>query len=226
MRCKHCNYVVFTTIRLVVFTTALLFLLSSCIGITSGIVIRNDGSGTIDMIYMVSDSLDAVGRQDGNARQPPLPLSRNDFEKTLSRIDGLSLKSYKSERQGQHVLVTATLDFAGIDALAAFLDESRQTVTYTERNGKKELVFTFVDVPVNVGVNEQALFTEALDGYMFDFSVKTQGTMEAAFVDQNGNALNASAAGNINTQNDSVSYQVPMADLVFSKEPVILKIIF
>jgi hypothetical protein len=204
----------------------LVFSLSSCLGIKSGIVINNDGSGTIDLVYTISETLDAMGKQDGNASKPPIPLSKSDFEKTVSQIEGLSLKSYKSENDEANVLVFVTLDFANIDALAAFFDESGQTLSYAEVNGKRELVFMFNEVPANIGSSEQELFAKALDGYTFEFSLKTQGKIEAFFLDQNGNALQHVSAGTLDVKNNSVSYNVPMADLAFAKEAVILKIVF
>jgi hypothetical protein len=203
-----------------------IFSLSSCIGIKSGIVINNDGSGTIDLVYTVSDALDSIGKQDGNASTPPLPTSRSDFERTVSRVEGLSLESYKTETQGSNILAAVKLGFDNIDALAAFLDESGQTVSFTENGGKKELVFMFNNSPATVGTHEQALFTQALEGYMFDFSLKISGNLEAGFIGQNGNPLQNMSIGTIETQNNTVSYKVPMAELVFAREPVMLKIVF
>jgi hypothetical protein len=201
------------------------FFLSSCLGIKSGIVINNDGSGTIDLAYTISSALDSLGTQDGNVSQPPVPVSKSDFEKTVSQIDGLSLTSYKSETDESNVCVSVQLDFANIDALAAFFDESGQTFQYKENGNQKELVFIFNDAAANVGAPEQTLFTKVLEGYMFDFSIKTHGNILASFVDQNGNDLQQ-ALGIIAQKTDSVSYQVPMTDLVFAKEPIILKIVF
>lgn len=220
MRFQNSRYIKFAVLPL------LLFFLSSCFGIKSGIIINNDGSGTIDLVYTVSGTLDSIGKQDGNISQSPLPISQSDFEKTVSRISGLSLKSYKAENEGSNILVTVKLGFDNIGALVAFLDESYQTVSYTEVNGKKELVLKFNETPAVVSAQEQALFTQALEAYTFEFSLKTRGNMEAVFVDQHGNALQNMFAGTIETQNDSVSYSVPMAELAFSKEPVILKIVF
>ncbi|MDR2900040.1 MAG: hypothetical protein LBV20_00770 [Treponema sp.] len=220
MRFQYSKYTAFAAMLLV------LFCFSSCLGLKSGIEINSDGSGTIDLVYTISETLNSMGTQDGNISQPPVPVSKLDFEKTVSQIDGLSLHSYKSEVQGAHVLTFVTLDFANIEALAAFFDENNQTIRFTQNGNRKELVFAFNDVPVYVDAHEQALFTKALDGYMFEFSLKTHGTMEAAFVDQNGNAVKNANAENLSVKNNALDYQVPMADLIFAKEPVILNIVF
>lgn len=213
-------------LKYVVFTTLLLFLLSSCLGLKTGIVVNNDGSGTIDLLYTVSETLDSMAKQDGNASEPPLPVSKSDIEKTVSRIEGLSLKSYKTETQGSNHLIQVKLDFDSIDALAAFFDESHETIRYTESGNKRKLVFVFNDEPLDINAGEQELFTKALEAYSFDFSLKTQGNMEAAFIDENGNTLQTAAAGILEVKNNSVSYQIPMADLVFAKEKIIMKIVF
>jgi hypothetical protein len=217
MRFQYVKYVVLLL---------LVFLLSSCLGVKTNIDINNDGSGTIDLVYTISETFDSLGQQDGNLSQPPVPVSKSDFEKTISQIEGLSLKSYKSESDGENILVTVKLGFDNLTSLTTFFDESGQLVSYTEANGKRELVFRFNDAPGNSSASEQELFTKALEGYMFEFSVKTRGNVEAAFIDQNGNTLQNVSIGNFEVQNNSVSYEVPIADLVFAKEPVILKIGF
>ncbi len=204
----------------------LVFLLSSCIGLNTGVVINNNGSGTIDLVYTVSDTLDSMGKQDGNTSQPPFAAGRKDFERTVSRIDGLSLKSYQSKKQDSNTIITVRLDFAGIDALVSYFDETSQKLTYAEKNGKKELVFMFNDSPMNVSANEQKLFSDALEGYSFEFSIKTRGAMEASFIDGNGGKLNTPPAGTGEIKNNSVSYRVPMGDLIFASGPVMLKIVF
>lgn len=201
------------------------FLFSSCLGIESGIVINNDGSGTIDLVYTVSNDLNSLGEQDGNISQPPVPISKSDFEKTVSRIEGLSLKSYKSETAETNTLVTVKLDFDNLESLADYFDESGQAADYTETNGRKEMVFTFNENPAKVESAEQELFTNAMEGYVFDFSLRTQSTMEAFFVDQYGNPVQ-NVSGAFETKNNAVTYQVSMADLIFSQTPVILKIVF
>ncbi len=153
-------------------------------------------------------------------------MSKSDFEKTVSRIDGLSLRSYKSETAGSNLLVTVNINFDTLDSLAAFLDESGQAFSYTETNGKKELVFSFIDIPSSVEDHERELFTKALEGYSYEFEVETQGNMEASFIDQNGNPLSNPAEGNLETQSGSVSFALPMSSLVFAEEPVILRIVF
>jgi hypothetical protein len=222
MYLKSYNYIAFTILFLFV------FIFSSCIGIKTGITINSDGSGQINLVYTISDMLDALGKQDGNASQPTIPVGKDDFERTISRIEGLSLKSYKVKTSESHIVIFASLEFAHINALTDYLDESNQLVSYTESNNQKELLLFFNDSPINPETYEQDMdiAMEYFEGYNFEFSLKTEENMEASFVDQNGNSIQTIATGNFTTQNNSVSYEVPIADLAFASEPIILKIVF
>jgi hypothetical protein len=103
--------------------------LNSCLGVSADITIKADGSGKIALEYRVSQALESIGRLDGNEKMPAVPVSRTDFERTVSRIPGLRLSKYSSKEiraaSGSKDLVTkVTLDFKDTSALLAFLDST------------------------------------------------------------------------------------------------------
>ncbi|MBA7532529.1 hypothetical protein ES705_24755 [subsurface metagenome] len=75
-------------------TLLVVFLLSSCIGIESRIKIKNDGSGQLTLKYRVSRLITHLESTETNGNVVPLPLSREEFERTVKNTDGLELVSY------------------------------------------------------------------------------------------------------------------------------------
>jgi hypothetical protein len=105
-----------------------LILMNSCLGAEADISIRADGSGKINLEYRVSQMLESLGRLDGNERWPSIPVGRADFERTVARIQGLSLLSYSSKEVpsvnkilgGKDLLTKVSLEFKDVSALSAF----------------------------------------------------------------------------------------------------------
>jgi hypothetical protein len=182
---------------------ALIF--TSCIGVKTEVTVKRDLSGTVQLVYTVSQEFLDNGTLDGNENWPALPVGRADFERTVVRIDGLTLESYREKKAGGDRLFEVTLGFDHIAALAEFLDASGQQLDYKNENGSH--VFTVLLNTVQDSNQPQtyddtllALAETALTGYRFDFSISVPG--------------------------DKKVYSVPMADLLTSPQAEILEIRF
>jgi hypothetical protein len=172
-------------------------LFSSCIGVDSKINIRRDGSGTIDLEYRVSEELQALGELDGNERKPTVPVGRLDFERSVSRVEGLSLVSYAEKRRDNDRIYTAALAFTGLEALTAFLSGAlggavldRNSLSLSLSNGGK------LDNALMELVQQQ------VSGYEFRLSVQ-------------------SALGG---ETRNFEYAVPVGELLLTEDPVRLDI--
>jgi hypothetical protein len=176
---------------------ALSVLLSSCFGVDSKITISQNGSGVIVLQYRVSEELQSLGELDGNAGRPPVPAGRIDIERSVERIEGLSLSSYAEKRQGPDRIYSLTLAFTGLDALVAFLNDSL---------GRASLDRNSLSLSLSAGgaldSGLKALVEEHFSGYDFRLSVQ-------------------SALGG---RTKNFEYAVPIDALLLSEVPVILDI--
>jgi hypothetical protein len=99
-----------------------IFLHSSCVGVNMDITLNRDGTGIITLEYLVSQTLDSLGRLDGNERWNTIPVGRADFERTIDRLPEMRLLSFSTKEQGGNLATNAKLEFANPRALMAFLD--------------------------------------------------------------------------------------------------------
>ncbi|MDR0289373.1 MAG: hypothetical protein LBI06_00370, partial [Treponema sp.] len=121
--------------------------LCSCLGVQADISIRADGSGRIALEYRVSQMLESIGRLDGNERWPAVPVGRADFERSIARIPGLRLVSFRtSDVKSTGDLVTkAELQFKDIATLVAFLDSTGKRASYSGNQTSNVLRLTLTE---------------------------------------------------------------------------------
>jgi hypothetical protein len=194
--------------------TAALF--TSCIGVKTDITVNRDLSGTARLEYTVSRSLLDSGTLDGNEYWPTIPAGKADFERTVSRIEGLTLRSYRERDQGDDRVFEVTLAFGHISALAGFLSANGQQFVYANKDGRHVFTLVFNGGASNAGTalhgdvsgetaqaysDELSAFVkEAFSGYRFDLTISVPG--------------------------DKKTYSVPMGDLVTSSRTEGLEISF
>jgi hypothetical protein len=203
-------------------TIALLF--TSCIGVKTDITIKRDLSGTARLVYTVSRELLDSGTLDGNKNWPTVPVGKADFERTVARIDGLTLRSYRARDKGGDRLFEVTLAFDNVAALAGFLSAGGQQFAYKNENGRHVFTVLFHNIGNNTGNNMgntgigassgaepsrnngqaddalSSLARTAFSGYQFEFSLAVPG--------------------------DKKTYSVPMGDLVTSAQQERMEISF
>ncbi|QQO08211.1 hypothetical protein [Breznakiella homolactica] len=170
-------------------------LLGSCIGVDAEISLSGNGSGSMVVRYRISRELESLGELDGNARWLPIPVGKADVERTVRRIPGLALDSYNAKTDGDDTVHTVKLKFASLEALAQFLDGTGRYASITGKDGGSVLT---IDFPGNPELNPDLtdLVRESCEGY--DFRI---------------------AAGN-----GRRNYEISMADLLTSKDPVRIEI--
>jgi hypothetical protein len=187
-----------------VFYVIFVLIFTSCIGIQTEIDVKRDLSGTVRMVYTVSEELLSNGTLDGNENWPALPVGKADFERTVSRIDGLALKAYREKNAGGNRLFEVTLGFDHIAALSRFLDVGGQQLDYANENGSHVITVLFSTNAADSQLLHDdalaALAGAAFSGYQFDFSISVPGGTK--------------------------TYSAPMADLLASQQPEKLEIRF
>ncbi len=92
------------------FAAVISIMLASCIGIEAATKMDAKGSGTLSMEYQISNEFAQIGALE-TTPSLPLPLSREDIEKSLQRIEGVHLKSYSQNSRANNIIISFTLLF-------------------------------------------------------------------------------------------------------------------
>jgi hypothetical protein len=203
---------------------ALLFLsiLGSCIGISSEITLGRSGSGTIRLEYRFSRELESLGKLDGNAGRPPVPVGRTDIERTVARVPGIVLKSFNSAVEGGDAVYRITLDFTGTDALIRFLDASGQNASLSQENGRSRFSFLLA----GGGQVEPALaslVSSASGGYSLTMSFSLPAEGELTLVDGEGLRLNPPQGWKLSGGSRPL-FSAPIGEVLLFDGPLYLEI--
>jgi hypothetical protein len=201
------------------------FMLTACLGMETEIDIKQDGSGTIDMTYRISNELFALGTLPGNESSPPVPVGREDFERTFNRIPGTELISYSEREDGGDRLFLVKAKFANLEALAAFLDAHGKQAVLEQKGGKTILSVSFDMDADAVDPDMAPILPIIFENYFLDFSVSLPRNCEVSYMDGNGGGLPAMPYGEVTVAAKRVVFHSPMADIFTDlKDPAVLVI--
>jgi hypothetical protein len=196
----------------------LVVMLNSCLGASADITIKANGSGKIALEYRVSSMLESMGRLDGNEHWPTIPVGRADFERSVARIPGLSLKSFSAKEvrnrsSGKSDLVTKVmLEFSHTDALLAFLDASGSAASLRQNNGKNTLRLVLLD-PSNddngvIDNDFRSLMRQITVGYEIRVSLNAPRNAALAVVPSSVSAAQIVSSGK------KVSFTIGLEELI------------
>jgi hypothetical protein len=197
--------------------------LGSCMGIGSEITIRRDGSGTAKLEYRLSRELESLGKLDGNAPWPPVPVGKADFERTAARIPGLTLKSFDSSDEGNDIVSRVTLDFTDTAALIRFLDAAGQGASLVRENGQNLLSLQIGGGQGAVNPELGELATLVSEGYSLDLSFSLPSQAELTLTDGTGRPLSAPPHWRL-AGGSRLSFSAPIGDLLLFDGPLRLEI--
>ncbi|MDD3980790.1 MAG: hypothetical protein RBT72_00655 [Spirochaetia bacterium] len=147
-------------------------LLASCVGMDTKVEISSEGSGTVAAEYRISEELAAFGELEANKELLPIPLSREDVEKSLAGSEGLELKSWSSKKAGTDLLISTVIAFDDLDALMFYLDPSGKLATHSAGPAGQEIRFSLGDRMPSLDQEMKMLAEVAFDPYAFNFSVQ------------------------------------------------------
>ncbi|HRY54351.1 MAG TPA: hypothetical protein P5142_06990 [Spirochaetia bacterium] len=114
-------------------------LLCSCVGAKAEASFEADGSGSLELQLLVSRMASPIASLSADRRILPVSYAREDFERAVTEIPGLSLSSYAREDRDEDISVRARVSFEDPAALAAFLDPSGKRAIYSEQGGRRSL---------------------------------------------------------------------------------------
>jgi hypothetical protein len=190
----------------------LVFSLVSCLDVISEFRLNEDGSGRMSLTYTVSKSLLHMGTTDEKDKFYALPVSREDFEESVSAIDGLSLSSYDISEEADVYQIESELAFRSIEALAGFFSASGPGTVGLDNNGDstvfRYVIFAGNEAPVD---EESVRLIESLFGeYTAAFSLRAPSDVRSV------------TGGTFSGRNASVEFAT--ADIMVSGEPVVWEV--
>ena len=92
--------------------------ISSCLINSTGLELAANGSGSILLEYNVSDAFLRFAQYDDIDSQITLPINEYEFRRLSAISPGLELVQYRSRQDGDMTLISAKLEFEGLEALS------------------------------------------------------------------------------------------------------------
>jgi hypothetical protein len=153
--------------RKIVLLCLTLAFLTSCIGIDSRLTIRDNGSGTLQLIYRVSQLVTNLGVSSTGKSVIPLPISRADFERSLAQSGGkVRLTRFDRSENEKDITIRVELAFNTLDDLAkvdAFQDAQLKSATEGTSHTFSQLVAKTLTPPLND--DSKRMLDTLFDGY-------------------------------------------------------------
>jgi hypothetical protein len=204
----------------------LVFFFGSCVGVSADVTIRKNGSGFITLEYRISGELESLGRLDGNARWPSVPVGRADFERTVARIPSMRIASFSSKKRDGDIVNKVKLSFGDTGALLKFFDALGGGARLIRENGHNLLALDFGgnEGPVDPALAEFAAKT--LAGYSLSFRFDTGTEGELFLVDRNDEIRGTESlpSGWTVRSGREMFFSVPMGDLLTGSEAARIRV--
>jgi len=205
---------------------ASLLLMNSCLGVSADMVMRANGSGKITLEYRVSQMMESIGRLDGNERWPALPVGRADFERSIARIPGLRLSSFKSKEAantsgGRDLVTKVTLEFKDTAALPAFWDSTGSHASLVQEGGTNMLRLVLLDPSTDaIDADLLSLLREISAGYEISLSFTAPKNAALSVIPP------SVPAARLVSQGKKVSFAIGMGELAGLRDGLALEIVW
>jgi hypothetical protein len=187
-------------------------LLVSCVGIDSRMTLRDNGSGTLTLTYRVSQLAADLGTSSTGRSVIPLPLSRQDFERSLAPSNGkVRLDSFSRSQNEKDISIKAEISFDSLEALAnldAFKDAQLQSTTDGARRTLRQVI---ARAPAEPLTDDTLRMIDSLfNGYDIAFTVETPRPIQS------------STLGTISADKRSLSYKASVRDVMTTANDLVL----
>jgi hypothetical protein len=187
--------------------------LTSCIGIDTQISLRDDGSGSLQLDYRISQFMKNLDVAKSDWRLP-LPVSREDFQRTVGSIPGLKLVSLAQKEDERDVFISSKVDFDSVEAVNGLGKEGQIGLSYL-----KEGDLHVFRQQIYRGKSLEGISAESLrmvetffEGY--DLSYRVLAPVK----------IKSHSLGELSEDKRSVSYRTTIADLLKNGETKTLEV--
>jgi len=197
----------------------LIFACVSCVGVSTDINMKKNGSGRITLEYRYMKKTEAIGRLDGNENWPIIPVGKKDMERTVARINGLKLVSHSSKETSSQknaekdVLTKATLDFSTTQALLDFLDPAHEKSSLVQSGGVNTMtliLFTPATSPIDPDLIN--LLRDMSGAYQFKLNFSADKNASLSFTDGSGKPMLTPTGAQVIPSGKKVSFTIKTTD--------------
>ena len=189
-----------------------LVVLSSCIGIDSRLTVRDNGSGTLQLTYRISQLVADLGVSSTGKSVVPLPVSRSDFERSLAASNGkVRLTGFDKSEDPKDITIRADLAFDSLDALAridAFRDADIKWGTEASRRTFSQVVARTPRQPISD--DSRRMLETLFDGY------------DMSFVLVAPQPIQESSLGSLSTDKRTLTYKTTIKDIMTTTQDLVL----
>lgn len=202
-------------------------LLTSCLGVHITTRFNGDGSGTVTTKLRISKALLEMSAEQGSS---PIPLTKQDLEKAYADLPGVKVESVSETTTDADKIITATVDFrdfsvfkdskdlAGTGATISVGADGRTTysVTIGEPQRAQAAIEAGTDAPANKQADQAVteMFTNLMQGYALEYDVTAP------------RKILSHSLGDLSADGRTVSYSIPMADLVNLTAPLTFTVVW
>lgn len=188
-------------------------LLSSCIGIESEILLRQDGTGVLTLSYKISQFMKNIdaGREE---KQLPLPVNEEEFVRTAEGIEGLRLTDIDEREDEENVYIRAELEFDSVDAVNA-LGRAGQIGISLENQGNTN---TFRQV-IFAGQEGEEITEDSLkmietffQGYDLVYAITVPSQVKSH------------SLGDLSADGRTVTYTITVPEILKASQPLVLEV--
>jgi hypothetical protein len=187
--------------------------LSSCFGLKADISVKADGSGRIALEYRVAGELESLGRLDGNQRWETIPWGRADFERTMSRLPRLKLRSFSRKGEGGDLVNRALIDFAGLEDLLPLLDAGGENAVLDKQGNRTRLLLR-LSRGAKPGVETLSLLETVFAGRGLELNFKVPAEGELSLLDGEGRPAGEPEGAVLVNRGRELSLSVPLSRLL------------
>jgi len=190
-------------------------LLSSCIGIESEILLRQDGTGVLTLSYQISQFMKNIdaGREE---KQLPLPVNEEEFVRTAEGIEGLRLTDIDEREDEENVYIRAKLEFDSVDAVNA-LGRAGQIGIGLENQGETS---TFRQV-IFAGQEGEEITEDSLEmietffqGYDLVYTITVPTPVQSH------------SLGDLSADGRTVTYTITVPEILKRSQPLVLEVVW
>ena len=188
-------------------------LLSSCIGIESEILLRQDGTGVLTLSYKISQFMKNIdaGREE---KQLPLPVNEEEFVRTAEGIEGLRLTDIDEREDEENVYIRAELEFDSVDAVNA-LGRAGQIGISLENQGNTN---TFRQV-IFAGQEGEEITEDSLE--MIETFFQGYDLVYAITVPLQ---VKSHSLGYLSADGRTVTYTITVPEILKASQPLVLEV--
>jgi hypothetical protein len=185
-----------------------LFLLSSCLGLSTDIQMLRNGSGRLTMEYKLSVTAESIGRLDGNERWPIIPVGRADWERSIQRLEGIKLVSFSSKEGANDIITSVTLDYENTSALINFLGRDKASFS----QGRFDYIL-IKPLSEEIDADLLELMCQVFSGYKFSMSFTGGSNCVLVLTDGMLKEIPAPPGCEIVSSGRKVSFSIGIAEL-------------